>query len=1315
MVSSQGINMSSSVSSPKKYDVYLNFRSEDVGNTFVSHLYEALCRNKIETYVDLDDYLERTENFSVGTMKAIDESKLSVIIFSENYASSAKCLDQLLHILECKERMRQLVIPVYYHVDPSHIRKPHGSCEASFKNELDKVDRWRRALEAASDLSGWNSSTIKPESKLVETIVEDIVQKLNHISSDNDSECLVGIDARTKKIESLLCIGSPDVRIVGIWGLGGIGKTTLASVVYNRLASQFESCHFLANVKEEARRHGLINLGNKLLAELLEEENQHFGPSTCSKEKLRRRKVLVVLDDVNNSNQFELLARDHDRFGYGSRIIVTTRDRQVLKNIGANEIYRVEELNYHEALQLFCSTAFRKGDFPTTDYMELSTEIVNYARGIPLPLKVLGSHFQFNRSREYWENELTKLRNVPNTVVEDLLKIVFDALDDTQKVVFLDIACFLRDEKRDFVERVLDYQDFSINEALNDLRDRCLLTFDSSNKVQMHDLVVEMGHEIVRRESIMEPEKQNRLWNSEDVRYVFEHGLGTAAVEGLFLDLSEIDSKIHLKSTVFKDMANLKLLKIYFSNTKKLKVNILPRGLDALPDSLRYLHWDNYPVNSLPSNFLPGNLVELNMPCSKIEKLWDGHQDLGKLKKINLSYSVHLTQIPDLSRAPNLERIYLECCESLNEVPTHFRHLKELTILSLNGCSSLDKFPELPRSVKYLNMSKTNIKIVPSSIECLSSLTMLLLSDCKRLESLPTSFCKLKSLHCLNVSGCSKLLKLPEILEPMEDLRFLYLNNTAIRELPSSIENLIHLEALHLQMCESLKLFPSNIYKLNHLENLIASNCMELEALPPMSVGFQSLTRLNLSNCSMLDITDQLGFLSSLESLDLSGSIIDRVPKSIIKLSKLKYLDISNCRKLLALPEIPLFVEFVDAHGCTSLETVSSSKFALTKGWDRFPVSSEKLVFFNCLKLDQNARSNLITDARLRILRMAFISSLKSVPEYSSVSICYPGNQIPKWFNYRSMGSSIHVKLSPHWRNSNFLGFSLCVVAAPFSEHNDHPQIHFHCESSFRAKNGKAHTFKCFLRGYSQDDDEDTAIIFRNSDHLFLWYDYGSYLHEMEDTFTEASFNFYPIDSWERKVNSCQVEKCGIHLLYLQEAARFGFINQGLLGESKVEPFAFSGESEVEASDSGTNDSNDGIKELEVEEDSIQNESEPSSGGNVDSGIKEEGDDDNQQPKENYKRKSNSCGCLPFLSLIKEFWEHVLGKQSGYDRGTQGDEGLRPQSSMSSSRSTLSRATAVPVEVHLQAQEERIQSMNSQIMELQKQNKWMLEHLKKIK
>lgn len=249
------------------------------------------------------------------------------------------------------------------------------------------------------------------------------------------------------------------------------------------------------------------------------------------------------------------------------------------------------------------------------------------------------------------------------------------------------------------------------------------------------------------------------------------------------------------------------------------------------------------------------------------------------------------------------------------------------------------------------------------------------------------------------------------------------------------------------------------------------------------------------------------------------------------------------------------------------------------------------------------------------------------VLEYPSVSICYPGNKIPKWFSYQTAGSSINIKLPTHWRNNNFLGFALCVIAAPFAEYNFHPQIHFCCESSFQSKDGQRHRLKYFLRGYSQDNGgEERTRKFLSSNHVFLWYDYGLYHHGMEDMFstsTEVSFEFYPTDSLEGKVNSYKVKKCGIHMLYLQEAAKFDFIDPYLVGESKGK--------EISAPWSDTEDPSEcgsiGEVEEEEEQDFILSESEPSPDKDLDSDITEEGD--------GTQNKLHSYGCLQFLSMIK--------------------------------------------------------------------------------
>jgi hypothetical protein len=148
------------------YDVFLSFRGEDTRNNFTAHLYAALDQKGINTYID--NALERGENISPALLKAIEESRISVIVFSQNYTSSSWCLDELATILECKERKGQIVLPVFYKVDPSEVRYQRNSFgeasvkhEERFKDDQMKVQRWKTALKEVANFSGWDLKNYK--------------------------------------------------------------------------------------------------------------------------------------------------------------------------------------------------------------------------------------------------------------------------------------------------------------------------------------------------------------------------------------------------------------------------------------------------------------------------------------------------------------------------------------------------------------------------------------------------------------------------------------------------------------------------------------------------------------------------------------------------------------------------------------------------------------------------------------------------------------------------------------------------------------------------------------------------------------------------------------------------------------------------------------------------------------------------------------------------------------------------------------------------------------------------------------------------
>jgi len=143
------------------YDVFLSFRGEDTRQTFTDHLYTTLVHAGIHTFRD-DDELRRGEEISDHVLRAIQESKISIVVFSKGYASSRWCLNELVEILKCKRKKTgQIVLPIFYDIDPSYVRKQNGSfAEAFVKHEEcfeeKLVKEWRKALEEAGNISGWN-------------------------------------------------------------------------------------------------------------------------------------------------------------------------------------------------------------------------------------------------------------------------------------------------------------------------------------------------------------------------------------------------------------------------------------------------------------------------------------------------------------------------------------------------------------------------------------------------------------------------------------------------------------------------------------------------------------------------------------------------------------------------------------------------------------------------------------------------------------------------------------------------------------------------------------------------------------------------------------------------------------------------------------------------------------------------------------------------------------------------------------------------------------------------------------------------------
>ncbi|XP_040996157.1 TMV resistance protein N-like [Juglans microcarpa x Juglans regia] len=497
VLSSPSSSYSSSLTS-QQYDIFLGFRGEDTRNGFTSHLYYALDQNGINTYKD-DVELRRGEEISPALLKAIEGSKISIVVFSENYASSTWCLDELLKILERKESKQQKVLPVYYKVDPSIVRHQKNSFENALAKHEDKfkddakVQRWKTALKQAANLSGFHLKINEDEYEFIQKIVQDVSTSLPNRFDLYVAENPVGIQSHVNYvIKTLLCIEENDKRMIGIFGSGGIGKTTIAKEMYNLIAKKFKGRCFLADVRESSKQNQgrLGQLQEKILSNILRKplrvDDDHQGMELIRK-RLCHKKILLVLDDVDHLDQLKKLCGTCDWFGSGSRIIVTTRDKSLLTKHSVSLNYPMTEMDHDEALQLFTQHAF-KSDKPIDGFEDLIEDALRYARGLPLALKVVGSNL-YGEDRNYWQSELEKYKTIPDKNIDDILKISYDGLDYFARKIFLDIACFFKGDKKEYITKILESCGFYPDAGIKRLNDKCLITIDEDDQLGMHDLL----------------------------------------------------------------------------------------------------------------------------------------------------------------------------------------------------------------------------------------------------------------------------------------------------------------------------------------------------------------------------------------------------------------------------------------------------------------------------------------------------------------------------------------------------------------------------------------------------------------------------------------------------------------------------------------------------------------------------------------------------------------------------------------------------------------------------------------------------------
>ncbi|CAI0468882.1 unnamed protein product [Linum tenue] len=907
----------------REYEVFLSFRGFDVRNTFSDHLYASLSRSKIRAFRD-EEELPKGEEISPSLIRAIGESKIYIPIFSENYASSKWCLQELAQMVECCKREKgHLFLPIFYLVDPRDVRHQQGPYEQAFEQHAQKhsshtVQGWKEALQVVGKMKGWHVTESNGELHL---------RRIYRLVTDE----LVGIDTHVEEVVKLLNLGSNNPKVIGIHGMGGIGKTTLSKAVYNKISAQFDRCCFLEGVKETLTRNdGVISLQNKIISSILRQDYQVENMSegiNVIKERVCKHKLILVLDDVDDKFEFDQILGKLRDFSLESRFIFTTRNKRVLDFFVGCKIYEVGEMSPHYSLKLFSKHAFRT-DHPPKEDAVISKEFVKVAAGLPLALKVMGS-LLFHRERRFWEDKLKQFKGILSleSEVSKIMKISYDELTPTEKQIFLDIACLFIGSKKEALYNMWNACSFHPESGINTLVDRSLMKLDEDNRFWMHDHIRDLGRAIVQEEDIRHPHRRSRIWSEKDAMDLLRNNEVNNRAEVLMVDMLRWKNEV-LTENEFKKLHWLRYLEVRKRSLTGDFSKILP--------NLCMLRL--YVCDSTPANLNMKKLVVLDLESCGVEDNWRGWKEMQlaqKLAVINLRDCQELTRAPDLSQCVSLESINIEGCSAMKGA-LHIGNFKNLKTLKLVGTQiteltgdirMLQKLEEidarhtdlrgmkvgrLPTSLKRLSISSRGE--IPNLLE-LKELESLSFSRCYHLQ-IPEDIGELvnlkelivwrspldalfplkalpSSLTTLAVVDCGKLWRLPSLAN-LNKLTALNLKQLGAWE----IRGLGELRAL-----KTMEITDASITKLGDLsglKNLVElhmKKCTKLTRVTGID-RLETLRALKMSGCRSIKQLGDLSGLENLHTLDISGCIELTEVKGIERLPSLEYLWMSDCRSI---------------------------------------------------------------------------------------------------------------------------------------------------------------------------------------------------------------------------------------------------------------------------------------------------------------------------------------------------------------------------------------------------------------------------------
>ncbi|XP_057856507.2 disease resistance protein Roq1-like [Cryptomeria japonica] len=918
--------------STEPWDIFINHRGSDMKYTLATTIYDKLHSMGLHVFLD-----EAGDCIPAEIQHAITSATLQIAIFSVNYAQFPFCLAELSFMLKTGKR----IIPIFYHVDPSDLRwigQGKGKYAPAFSEyekkgryKSEKLDEWKGALHNSSFLSGYLVNNDEDEARVLKNIVNCAIKIMKKKGPLWVTDRPVGLDELVQGFESVA--GEETVKITGIVGMGGSGKTTLAKELFNRNFSSFERCSFVFDVREAASRNALPDKQKKLLADL----GVHHSPFDHVDEgkvilanRLSSHRALIVLDDVDHIDQLNALLPNKDILGFQSMVIVTTRELGVLISRGLSCIYKMPGLSMLHAEELFCWHAFLQTS-PPAEFETLVDEFLKACNGLPLSLKVSGAQLYGRKSIDYWKSQLHKILRILPGEIKEKLQVSYDALDEEEREIFLDVACFLIEEEKSTGIAVWDGSGWSGLYELETLLNKCLVEVVEEefadgfviNRIRMHDQLRDMGREIASGQS------PYRLWCPQQIHDLKKHYTKLEPIRGIkpadaFVAFKEYTDQLAENSSRRSKCLGLKILFVKGNEFTE----------EFASEELVWLRWECFPLGKFPSWLALQNLSVLELHIAyDLEELWQDNEDLPlQLRELILLDCRKLQWLPssinhlqDLKRLDvefhgstlsnefcglqSLENLRLDS-QVLSSLPDGFGNLTRLRNISLINCEQLcilpDSFSQLIHLEVLLLVSCEILSSLPGGFGNLTSLKRISLTNNKQLRILPDSFSQLTNLEIIDLSYCTKLSSLPDGFGNLRSLRNINLEYCEqLSMLPDSFSELTHLEILDLSYCSKLSSLPYDFSNLISLRDINLKFCFKLSILPEFSNQMIQLEILDLSHCTMLfSLPSDFGNLTSLRNIKLTYCQgLSMLPDSFNQLIHLEILDLSYCKMLSSLPD----------------------------------------------------------------------------------------------------------------------------------------------------------------------------------------------------------------------------------------------------------------------------------------------------------------------------------------------------------------------------------------------------------------------------